>query len=173
MKPSYPLLVFLLALSPILLISQSIEGVWQLTKVEVETTDDKISYDSQPGLLLIQNGYYSMAMVMSREKRPLFSKENPQWKDIDQMKKANSYASNAGTYTISGNRFEAKHMVAKYPNNMEEEGPYYMYTEEVTLEMPHSSTFELKDNYLYLTGELKNEDGSLAQKRTTIWKRLN
>lgn len=87
---------------------------------ELDGPYGKESFKTQPGLLIVTGKYYSFSAVMGKEKRPLFSEENPIWKDMEMMQKNfGAYLANSGTFTIKDNKFITDPSVALYPNFME------------------------------------------------------
>ncbi len=110
-----------------LLSAQSIEGVWSFKHWEIDSPNNKDSYETQPGLLIVSGNYYSFAYVSGKNKRPLFSEDNPIWEDMEMMQKTfGAYISNSGTFSIEGNKFLTKPTVALYPNFMETGSAEYL-----------------------------------------------
>jgi hypothetical protein len=100
--------------------SESLEGVWKVTKV---VQAGVVNANPQPGLLIFTRGYYSATRVTASEA----VKQSPAPKDPAHLTDAEKiafydewagYAASAGTYEIMGNTIINHNILAKMVGGM-------------------------------------------------------
>lgn len=96
--------------------ADSLEGAWR--RVEVANADGSAG-TSRPGLRLYIDGYYSSQLEQSMEPRP----QQPDSAATDAQLAAawRAFASNGGTYDVSGDVITERRFIAKDPGNMLED----------------------------------------------------
>lgn len=107
--------------------AQSLRGAWERDKVVVTNQEgENVLENTQPSIWIFMNKYYSVANIRqenAREAWPEGTNRNnatvEQWKEM-----VLNYVSNAGTYSVEGNKIITKPTIALNQGYMGQTGTY-------------------------------------------------
>ena len=124
--------------------SDSMEGVWKITKYSFNSSDTSYTNNSpQPSLFIFGKDYYSIMFVSGNEPRPLPPYDGNRSTLTDEQIRSNfmTFIANSGKYEMDESKFTVHPIVALEPNYMNGGSTEYEYKiESKTLYLTSTST---------------------------------
>ena len=95
-----------------------LEGVWIRTE---QIRVDQTRHPAEPGMRIFSGGHYSWIAVFGEEPRPELPDENASAEELSSVWGDGMLTAESGTFRIDGELITQRPLVAKNPNQMEED----------------------------------------------------